>query len=282
MIHSIKKNLENNIVYLLTLININLAKKFLFRKELSVKNKRTSRTEIEILLLPFFLKDNFYFIDVGANRGLYCFFAEKFIPEECIIAFEPIPYLAKSLRRLFPLCQVEQKALSSSRETTILFIPLNYKRLTVDTRSTLELNSEDLKLGFEKIAIETTTLDDLLLNQKNIRVSLIKIDVEGHETKVILGAINLLKTQKPFLIIEIESRHHKGDVREVFDLLISLNYGIFYLDKAKLQLRSTFETMLSNMTYPSNLHVNNNFVCAPIENLSIIDSINAQLTHIHK
>lgn len=282
MIHSIKKFLENNIVYLLSFININLAKKFLFRKELGVKNIHNSRTEIEILLLPFFLKDNYYFIDVGANRGLYCFFAEKIISEKFIIAYEPIPYLAKSLKRLFPLIHVEQKALSSLQELTTLFIPLNYQRLAVDTRSTLELKSEDLKLGFEKIAIETTTLDDLLLNQQSISISLIKIDVEGHEMKVILGAIKLLKAQRPFLIIEIEPRHHKGNIGEVFDLIISLNYSIYYLDKTNLQLRPTIEPLPNFTTYPKNLHLNNNFVCAPTENLSEIDSINTQLTNINK
>ena len=49
--------------------------------------------------------------------------------------------------------------------------------------------------------VKTAKLDDLLINNN---IGFIKIDVEGHEKNVVMGAINLIKKNKPNLLVEIE------------------------------------------------------------------------------
>ena len=48
--------------------------------------------------------------------------------------------------------------------------------------------------------VKTEKLDDLLMNSN---VGFIKIDVEGHEKNVLMGALNLIKRNKPSLLVEI-------------------------------------------------------------------------------
>ena len=55
-----------------------------------------------------------------------------------------------------------------------------------------------------------TTLDDLLIEEKNI--SMIKVDVEGYEKQVLEGALNILK-RKNLNVLQIElnnSNHYYG------------------------------------------------------------------------
>jgi FkbM family methyltransferase len=64
-------------------------------------------------------------------------------------------------------------------------------------------------------------------------INLIKIDVQGWEKKVLLGAINLLKIHKPILIVEFEHFQlikTNTSCKELFDYIRDQNYYVFYLD----------------------------------------------------
>lgn len=273
MLLKIKKSIEYHIAILLAYLSPSLAKQFVFRKDqhLTFNNIYIKENEVELLLLPFFVKNDSHFIDIGANRGLYCFYAEKVFGSNNIIAFEPIPSLCKLLSKLFPLIQIEQIAVSDITGTSILKIPLqnSYK---VDTRSTLEQSSNDLSKGFEEISVKTITLDDYIEKRNPSKVSLVKIDVEGHEMKVILGAKNLLERDRPFLIVEIEQRHHQNDFVRVFDLIEESEYIIYYFNRSSLSLEQPFDVN-HNFTLPD-LNSVHNYVCIPKETSNIVSIIN--------
>tara|TARA_B100001250_G_scaffold406316_1_gene425130 strand:+ start:514 stop:1113 length:600 start_codon:yes stop_codon:yes gene_type:complete len=74
--------------------------------------------------------------------------------------------------------------------------------------------------------IEVTTLDKLLIAEKNI--SLIKIDVEGYEKQVLIGCKEIFK--KPNLnviIIELNNSNQHYDYNEDETILILKEYGFF-------------------------------------------------------
>lgn len=56
--------------------------------------------------------------------------------------------------------------------------------------------------GDDGVRVETRTLDGLLASEHG-RVSLIKIDVEGHEKEVLEGARHVITRDKPVIFIEI-------------------------------------------------------------------------------
>ena len=74
------------------------------------------------------------------------------------------------------------------------------------------------------------SLDDYLFED----VDLIKIDVEGHESSVIEGAVETIRKTFPILIVEIEQRHISKPIDEVFNLILEIGYDGFFLKNGKL------------------------------------------------
>ena len=67
-------------------------------------------------------------------------------------------------------------------------------------------------------------------------VSLIKIDLEGHELEVIRGMIETLEKHKPGLVVEIEVRHVGGvdHMADAVTLLCSFGYRCYGIHGRKL------------------------------------------------
>ena len=79
--------------------------------------------------------------------------------------------------------------------------------------------------------VEKKKLDDILLDKK---IGFIKIDVEGHEKEVIEGAKNIIKKNRPVLLVEIEERHSKNTVNDTINYINKFGYVSFYLSENKL------------------------------------------------
>jgi hypothetical protein len=70
----------------------------------------------------------------------------------------------------------------------------------------------------------------------------LKIDVEGNELRVFRGGINTLKTYKPKILVEIESRHiGKEKVLATFQYLEELGYSGSFVFKANRLPLAAFE-----------------------------------------
>lgn len=104
-----------------------------------------------------------------------------------VYAFEPQPKSRKTLRSLFPEVHLSELALSDGRAERQLRVPyLDGKECP--TRASLEVNDEPAQTGSEFLSVKTSTLDAFVAEQGLGRVAFVKIDVEGHETKVLRGA----------------------------------------------------------------------------------------------
>ena len=111
--------------------------------------------------------------------------------------------------------QVENVALSDRSGTGTLFAPEEVGR---DALATLSAAcSED---GALEIEVPIRKLDDYQLDE----VQFIKIDVEGHEFRVLQGAEQTLARCAPTLLIEIDQRLHDEPIQRIFDWLIARGY----------------------------------------------------------
>src|SRR3569833_3622811 len=121
-------------------------------------------------------------IDVGANMGTYSYYMKKFSKK--VIVFEPNTDLWPHLRRLLGSdCQFECVALSAQCSSSTLRIdPGNTGVSTIEEKNDLSCVVE--KSAMTSRIVETRTLDSYEFSN----VSLIKIDVEGHEEAVVAGA----------------------------------------------------------------------------------------------
>jgi FkbM family methyltransferase len=169
-------------------------------------------------------------IDVGANFGLYTrFFAEAVGPGGTVIAVEPVPVtfrvLQNNVRRLRLHNVVAVNAACSDREEPVLMrVPRiggaeNFYRAQIEHAS----RAQPAERVFQ---VQARRLDQLV--HRNLRISLLKIDVEGHELKCLQGAMQLIRRWHPALLVEVNG---DPDEREgagaLFELLNHLGYQAY-------------------------------------------------------
>jgi FkbM family methyltransferase len=172
-------------------------------------------------------------IDIGANKGIYTYFMGRL--SRHVFAYEPNPELAEFITKSSRSnVSVYAIALSNRVGEATLSVPL-VNNFLYDQLGSLE--EKVVPQGSKTYQVPLKRLDD----QGHKNVGFIKIDVEGHEEAAIDGARNLLTTQRPNLLIEIEQKHHRDrDISEIFAKILALNYEGFFLLDRKLESLDEF------------------------------------------
>jgi FkbM family methyltransferase len=173
------------------------------------------------------LNENSTFIDVGSAYGWHSIHSSKLCKK--ILSFEPQGILYNIQKQniddnCIKNIDLYNIGIGDSNKTKFM-TPINYENNSLNYGD-LSVSSCDNENG-EKIVIKK--LDSFRL--KN--VDIVKIDVQGYEKYVLLGLKDLIKTQKPSFIIEIESHQlRKFDCtpNEIYDLFKEYDYHIFLLD----------------------------------------------------
>jgi FkbM family methyltransferase len=189
-----------------------------------IASKNYKSGEPELKLLKELVNPQKNSIDIGANKGVYTYFLSQL--SQHVYAYEPNPELAKFLNKAFYAnVSVSSVALSDREGVATLSIPI---KDASDYDQLGSIEKQEFSENMRTFTVPTGRLDD----QGLPNVGFVKIDVEGHEEAVIDGAINLLKNQRPTLIIEIEQKHHaEKDISEIFTKILMLGYeGFFLLD----------------------------------------------------
>jgi FkbM family methyltransferase len=205
-----------------------LFKKRFFKSLQSLKTKNF-KCEPELLYLQSILKSDSTFIDIGTNKGIYLYQAEKSIKTGQIIGFEPNKKMVEFASKLFKTSKIYPLAISSKKGIATLYIPKKGNELQ-DTRASLEV----IKDNVDKIEIETITLDEWIFEKNINKIDVVKIDVEGHEFDVILGCKMVMEKIKPIFIIEIELRHANYPIQDIFEHIKGFDYSIFFFNRTSL------------------------------------------------
>lgn len=238
---------------------------------LNWQNIHSKNIENELLLIRYFLEKDSVFIDVGANLGQYLFVAESIIDQNKghICGFEPHPYLASRLEKIFPKTEIIQKALSDAIGKAQFKVPF-FKHREIHTRGTLKTNHiETDETNFKLLNVEIDTLDTFVKSKDLRKIDVIKIDVEGAEFDVLKGASDSIKQFKPVLIVEIEQRHHDQDVLKfISDFEREFDYQCHYFDADEQELKSdlnlkTIDQLQSADNHGKNRMFINNFIFIP-------------------
>lgn len=175
-------------------------------------------------LLPNLLRGGGRFVDVGANRGVYAYVAASLCQH--VELFEPNPLCATILysfaERRSNIC-VHNVALSDQHGSAVLQVPVDAAGVEHDSSASIEKISAG---PCREYCVQLATLDSYRFHS----VKLIKIDVEGHESRVLDGAVQTISSQMPALLIEIEQRHLKCTIEDIFWKIHSFGYEGFFLD----------------------------------------------------
>ena len=219
--------------------NFFVSEKFLLKKRL--KRAINNDYDQEIGLLGEVVNKKLESIDVGVYRGVYSYQISKLSSH--VHSFEPnpliYPYLEKNLKKIIKNITLYNFALSDKSEIVNLKIPNRFK---ISNKNNYE---ERFKLGlatihnenllendkFESYRVRAEKLDNLI---KKENIGFIKIEVEGHEKNVLIGAEQIIKKCKPNLLIEIEERHTNDKVQNTINFINDFGYNSFFSDGKNL------------------------------------------------
>lgn len=84
------------------------------------------------------------------------------------------------------------------------------------------------------------------------------------EESVLIGAVNTIKQNRPYMIVEIEQRHINKPINNIFKLIEGFGYKLYFLHKEKLASIKSFELSKhqnEDVIY-TDLYVND-FICFP-------------------
>jgi FkbM family methyltransferase len=223
----------------------------------ALRSMRGNR-DMEEALLPFFVRTNGIALDVGANRGIYT--RIMLARNRHVVSIEPNPDCVHVLERLFKNnVRVIAGAASNTNGDATLRVPVGGEGLgTIDSQNLFQGS-------FKTVNVKTFKIDDLGLTD----VTFMKVDVEGHEISVLEGAMELLKRDRPTILLEAEERHHAGAVRAVRALLEPLKYEGFMLERGTLGSIRRFDPAIHQSAeaaaarslpgHPANVYINNFF-----------------------
>jgi FkbM family methyltransferase len=160
------------------------------------------------------LKPNGLFLDVGANDGISALSFRHFDKNYRILSLEPNRLLEASLRKIKARDANFEYVMAGagSQQSVMQFHVPIYKGVVLhtSTSSSLEHTRSALAASFGKSIAGAATIKPiegriLRIDDLGIDPTIIKIDAEGFNYDVLLGAGETIGRSRPFLIIEIES-----------------------------------------------------------------------------
>ena len=172
--------------------------------------------EAEYSRLGQWVKPGDWVLDVGANVGHYSSKLSQLVGRNGrVFSFEPVPHTFELLAANMTCCPVNN--------VTLLNVAAS------DEMGTVGMSIPSFATGLQNYYMASVTSDSPSLLVVAIpidslrfpsRITLAKVDVEGHELSALKGMENLLKRDHPVLIVEGQAepvRHYLGSLGYTFE-----------------------------------------------------------------
>ena len=187
------------------------------------------------------LKRNFVVFDVGANIGFYTKkFASKVGKNGNVYAFEPVEesaYCIEKIQSKYPWIKLDKIVVGDKNKTTPFTINIEEVNQTntngyFGSMVSIDDNKENT------VEVKMHTLDYLM--EKYTIPDFLKIDVEGFELNVLIGAKKMLQSKKLkhiFIEIHFALLEKRGEIygpKKINDLLKKSGFKIRYLDPSHI------------------------------------------------
>jgi FkbM family methyltransferase len=180
------------------------------------------------------LKEGDFCIDIGAHTGRHALPMSCAVGSGSIAAFEPNPPIAQRLRARLDLLSVpnvtvHELALSDESGTAEFVVAVDRPE-----ESGLKERVYNGPTRQEKVAVRLERLDSLALGNPRF----IKLDTEGAEYKVLLGARDTITRARPVVAFEFGEQSYSAygvDPNDVFAYFDILGYDIFSIHGERLR-----------------------------------------------
>ena len=210
---------------------------------------------IKLLNQKKYFKKSSLVIDIGANDGGAYSICRKFLPKKTkIVSFEPIYSNFKILEKFkrqdkFLKCfnvSVSNKLKKKNFYTPYFkefsltqFSGLDRKQIDSRLKKSLFIKNILKKIQYKKTIIETKTLDSFKL-----KPAFLKLDIEGHEYKCILGSLETIKKNAPIIMVEYD----KKICDKIFKILLKYKYERFIYNKMKNKIEKFNNQEIMNIS----------------------------------
>ena len=220
---------QDNFLRLPTGLMIRLPKENLFSSDAFVTNSDVDWGAEKLLARN--LERDGIFLDIGAHIGYYSLYMLPLV--RAIYAFEPDPraraWLTSNLSP-YPNAFVVPVAVGERSGRASYVLSRNPDTSHLSSNCTSEENV---------VEVDVVTVDEFV-TRHNLRVTAIKIDVEGFDIAVVAGARQTLRSQAPLVLTEAKPEE------KLFELISDLDYRVFAFTRDFKTRRVAFEELHLN------------------------------------
>lgn len=254
-----KKKLFIGVVFLTMFIIYNSTFSFM---NIEIHNKLNMQTGYgncnfetngEVDVIRDFIKDGDIVFDVGANKGEWSQSVYQYHKKGTIYSFEPLSRLNSLLKKNLKSTGTKVFCLAMSD----ICGELNFIEYQNETTLSSFYDRPILqKMPHHTVKVLTTTLDIFCKEYAIPHIDFLKIDTEGNEYKVLLGAQEMLQSG---LIKKVQFEYggtytdSKTTLKQVFDFLIQHDFKIYRIAKNLLIHIDHWDNSLENYGYSNYL-----------------------------
>ena len=205
----------------------------------------------EFWLLKTLTKTSRYFVDVGANTGIFSIFTATANAKLNVLSFEPHP---SNFERLLVNVSINKlknirafaKALGSTSTDVEFIVPSDLK-ISTTASATAGYSKNFHQVPYKSIKVKQETIDEVFSEIPLSPLDVIKIDVEYYELEVLTGARLTLRNKRPIVLIEIlqydtlvkqfpamEGKISKEHADDIFVFLHNLGYYGYSVGSSEL------------------------------------------------
>jgi FkbM family methyltransferase len=206
-------------------------------------------------------KNSLNIIDVGASDGIASKFFLNNLNVKKIICFEPDKNYVKILKKLNNKVIVRPYAIGEKTKYTTVYYPeytifgRKYRLITYCYYNK-DILKRQLELDFKfrkKLKIIKQKIRIQKIKKINIKIDLIKIDVNGYEFSVIKGIKDIIKRDKPALLIETGA-----ETRKIKNFLKTYSYKHYVYSNKKKNFYKAEKDYPLDTYFLQNHHLNSN------------------------
>jgi FkbM family methyltransferase len=166
-------------------------------------------------------KDGGVVYDIGAHVGYYSLLAASSVGSSgSVYAFEPLPRNIAFLE--------QHKQLNNMNSINIFQVAVSDKfgEANFDIGTSNFQGALTEGKDTDKLIVKTIKLDDFVSENGLKPPDVMKIDVEGAEEQVLIGAESLLISCKPIIFLSLHEHLNPGVTRKCLDFLEAIGYSV--------------------------------------------------------
>jgi len=219
-----------------------------------------------IQLFYYLAKKSKVILDIGTHVGYFTLIGAHSNPSASVFSFEPVKHIFNRLKdniRINGLTNVTatESVVGNSEAPVKFYIPEGKLPFAGSTQ-------KGWASGAKEVTIPSVSINTFKMNNKILKIDLIKIDCEFHEMEVLKGMSRVLKEDKPAIIMEVlfpqgegQKGHYEVETYKEIETFMKENNYYFYLinEMALIRLEKLeynpdernylFSTKLSSRTY---------------------------------